>query len=345
MVLCLKTKKEETQQARKYMAKNGWYDEKYQLGKSGKYILIPINENANQKKIVSKFKGTIEKRNLQKITKKTNSLRDSLINLIPSDQIDQLNRGFEVIGDIAIIEIPDESVNLSKTIAWTLKRLRNNIKIVARKGKRVSGKYRLRKSTIIVGENRTETLHKESNVRIKTDINKAYFSARMGAERLRLSKQVKNKENILVMFSGVGPYGLILAKQHPSVKVTMVDLNPAAIRYAKENVLLNKLQKQITIIKGDAKIEVPKLTEKFDRIIMVLPSIAHEFLNEALNVAKKKAKIHLYQFANEDSVGERVKEVKQIVEKCGSSVKSIKAIKSGYYSPKINRYSFDIQLA
>ena len=39
------------------------------------------------------------------------------------------------------------------------------------------------------------------------------------------------------------------------------------------------------------------------------------------------------------------KDLKQLVEKLGSKVKSVKPVRSGYFAPKINRYCYDIQLA
>jgi tRNA (guanine37-N1)-methyltransferase len=343
MVSCLKTKKENTQEAVKFLKDNNWFDESYRIGHSGKYVLIPITDDAKKQKITSKFKGTIEVRNLVKIVKPDRSLKDVLGKLLPDSQIDKINRGYEVIGDIALIEIPEEAEKLEKNIAWALKRLHKNVEVVAKKGKRVEGKYRLRKSKVLAGNNRTETTHLESGVKIKVDVNKSYFSSKMGSERLRISSQLKPQENILVMFSGVGPYGLVLAKKHPQVKIVMVEMNPSAHKYAKENVALNKLEKRLTLIKGDAKIEVPKLKQKFDRIIMVLPEKAHTFLPEALQVADSGATIHMYQFENEDNVKQRASELKSLIGKT-RKVNSIKAVKAGAYSPKINRYCFDIKL-
>jgi len=345
MVSCLRTKKQNTLAAKKFLTSKGWFDTSYQIGKAGiKYVLLPITKSAKQKDILSKFSGSIEERNLQKAEKKIRNLKDALGKVLPADKIEQINRGFEAVGDIAIVEIPEEVENLEKSIAWTLKRIHKNIKIVAKKGEKVAGKYRLRKSKVLVGENRTNTIHKESGVKIKIDINKSYFSSKMGAERLRISKLVNPKESILVMFSGVGPYGLVLAKQHPTVKVTMVELNPSAVKLAKENIKLNKLEKRVVQIKGDAKKEVPKLKQKFDRIIMVLPEKAHKFLPQALQVAKKNCIIHLYQFEHENDIEKRTAELRQIVKKFGGKACSVTPHRTGYFGPRINRYCFDIKL-
>jgi tRNA (guanine37-N1)-methyltransferase len=362
MVRCFKTKKENTQELKKFLRSKGWFDDKFKIGHSGKYVFLSVIEKADQKQISDKFKGTIEERNLTEIDdKKVENLRDALKKVIPADKIEQINRGFEVVGDIAVLEVPEEIVPLEKSIAWTLKRMKPSINIVAKKADKTAGKYRIRKIKVLVGENRTETIHKESGVKIKTDLNKAYFSARLGTERLRVLKLINppskskdlrghakqslaRKENILVVFAGVGPYPLVIAKHKRNAKITAIEWNPAAVRFFKENVKLNKLEKQINIIKGDAHIEIPKLKEKFNRIIMVLPGESHKFLKETLSVAKKGAVIHLYQFEHVDKVKERGAEIKQMIEKLGRKVKSIKGVRSGYFAPKINRYSYDILL-
>jgi tRNA (guanine37-N1)-methyltransferase len=346
MVLCLKIKKEKTQEAKKFLVKNKLLNTIYVIGKSGKYSFLVLNEGFNKSKLITKFNGSIEERNIPKVKwKGVMNLKEALKAIIPADKAEHMNRGFESIGDIAIFEVPDELVPLEKSIAWTLKRIKKNINIVAKKNNKTSGKYRIRKVKVLVGENRTETIHKESNVKLKTDLNKAYFSPRMSSERLRILKLIKKKENILVLFAGVGPYPIVFAKHRSDINITAIEWNPAAIRYFKENLNLNNLDKRITLIGGDVHVEVPKLKTKFDRIIMVLPSGAHDFLKEALSVAKKGATIHLYQFEHEDKVDQRANEIKQLVEKLGYKIKSIKGIRSGYYSPKINRYSYDIVLS
>jgi tRNA (guanine37-N1)-methyltransferase len=342
---CFRTKKENTQDLKKFLISKRWFDNNYLIGHSGKYVFLPLNEKVKQKELSTKFKGTIEERNLTAVKKKNiMNLKEALMKIMPPDKIEQMNRGFESVGDIAVLEVPDDLESLEKSIAWTLKRMKKNINIVAKKYEKTQGKYRIRKIKVIVGENRTETIHKESGVKIKTDLNKAYFSARMGTERLRILKMIKPKENILVVFAGVGPYPIVFAKHKPLVKITAIEWNPSAVKFFKENIILNKLEKRINLIKGDARIEIPKLKEKFDRIIMVLPSKAHEFLKETLKILKKNGTLHLYQFEHEDKANKHGDEIKQMIEKLGRKVKSIKAIRSGYFAPKINRYSYDIEL-
>jgi tRNA G37 N-methylase Trm5 len=58
----------------------------------------------------------------------------------------------------------------------------------------------------------------------------------------------------MVMFAGVGPYAIQIAKKQPKVKeVIAIEINPVAVKYAKENVVLNKVQDKVKVIEGDVR--------------------------------------------------------------------------------------------
>jgi tRNA (guanine37-N1)-methyltransferase len=115
-------------------------------------------------------------------------------------------------------------------------------------------------------ERTTETIHKENGIRLKIDINKAYFSPRLQTERQRVIEQVKPGETVIDMFCGVGPYSIAIAKK--AREVYAIDHNPAAIKLLKENIKLNKVT-NVKALKGDA-LELIKTLPKADRIIMNL---------------------------------------------------------------------------
>jgi len=91
---------------------------------------------------------------------------------------------YDIIGDIAVFSKLDKKQNLT---AKNLLRLNPNIKTVLLKIKQFSGKYRLPKFKVLAGKKTKETLYKENNARFKVDLEKCYFSPRLGNERLRIS--------------------------------------------------------------------------------------------------------------------------------------------------------------
>ncbi|MFN3528030.1 MAG: class I SAM-dependent methyltransferase [Candidatus Altarchaeaceae archaeon] len=269
------------------------------------------------------------------------SLKDLLKGILSDEELKILPRSFDIIGDIAIIEIPPELEKKEKVIAEALLKFKN-IKVVAKKAGIFEGEFRTRNVEIIGGENRTETIHKELSCKYILDIEKVYFSERLENERLRILNLVKDNEKILVMFAGVGPYAILLSKKK-NVEVYAIELNPVAYEYMIKNVKLNKVN--VNCILGDVRIETPKLVEKvgkFDRIIMPLPKDAGNFLDVALKAIKKGGIIHYYGFS--DDPKKFANEVKNTVKNLNYEIEILNAVKCGSYSPRVYRICVDFKV-
>ena len=172
------------------------------------------------------------------------------------------------------------------------------VKSVWRQVSSVSGDYRLRSLEHILGENTTETIYKEHGCSYKTDLRKAYFSPRLSYERLRIARLIKKGETVLNMFAGVGCYSIAIAKQAEPLKVISVDVNPCAFQYLRENIRLNRAEKTVVPIQGDAKkITENRMQNAVDRVLMPLPEKAYEYLDIALYALKPAGGwIHYYDF-------------------------------------------------
>jgi len=268
------------------------------------------------------------------------TLKESLKGKLTKKEFENLVASFDLIGDIAIIEIPVELEKKEKIIAETLLNLHKNIKVVVRKAGIHRGIYRRQKLKILAGERRKTTEYKENNVRIKLHVEDVYFSPRLSTERKRIAESVKAGEEILVMFSGVAPYPLVISKNTKAKEIFAIEINPIAYEFAEENVKLNKLT-NIKLFKGDVRMVIPTIKKKFDRIIMPLPLTGENFLDIALAAAKKKAIIHFYDFLKEDefSLGKR-----KILESCKAAkrrCKILKIVKAGQIKPREYRVCID----
>ncbi len=224
------------------------------------------------------------------------NLREALKGKLNSKELHALKTSFDVIGDIAIIEIPPELKKKEKLIGNALLSLLKNIKVVAAEAGEHTGKYRKQKLRIIAGEKRFETVHKESGMLFRTNVAQCYFSPRLGSERMRIAKQVKKDERILVVGSGIAPYPLILSKYSPAKLIMAVEVNPAAHKYAAQNIVLNKAR-NIILVKGDIR-KLP--LGKFDRIISAIPHEGVKLAPTLLKFAKKGTTLHVYDFAFEE---------------------------------------------
>ncbi len=197
---------------------------------------------------------------------------------------------FEIVGEIALVEIPKEFEDRKEEIAREILSRHKNVKSVYKKG-RVIGEERVREIEFILGERISETIHKEFGLRYKLDISKVYFSPRLAYERDRISKQVKDNEIIIDMFSGVGPFSILIAKRK-KVKVLSIDKNIYAYKYLKENIKINKVVDKVIALNSDVRDVY--LEDVADRVIMNLPLYSHKFLYKAIEFIKDNSYIHIY---------------------------------------------------
>tara|TARA_Y100000310_G_scaffold345146_1_gene462180 strand:+ start:2110 stop:2883 length:774 start_codon:yes stop_codon:yes gene_type:complete len=245
-------------------------------------------------------------------------------------------RSYEQIGDILIFsDFPKELNKKEKQIAELLLKIHKQANVIAKKTENFSGRYRLPRLKILAGEKRKETIHKENGIKIKINPEKAYFSSKTSSERLRIAKLVKRNEKVLVMFSGVAPFNLTISKHSKAKEVYGIEVNPEAHKYAEENVRLNKLD-NILLYKGNVKIILPKLNQKFDRIVMPAPKNAKNYLDLAKQYSKKGATIHFYTFEKEENFSKLKEKFKDF--------KKIKVVKTGQTSPRVYRVCLDLKV-
>jgi tRNA (guanine37-N1)-methyltransferase len=249
------------------------------------------------------------------------------------EDIKKIPKSFDVIGNILIFtDFPKELNKKEKLIGEYLIKKFNNIVTVAKKSKKYSGKLRTAKLKIMAGEKKLETIHKESGLKLKVNPEKVYFSPRSGTERLRIANLVKKNENVLVMFSGIAPFALVISKHSEAKEIYAIELNKQGQKYAQENIKLNKI-KNVISIQGDVRKVIPNL--KFDRIIMPLPSDAETYLPLALEHLKLDGSIHIYIFAKEENF-------KKLKEEYSKKFK-VKLVKAGTPSPRKYRVCLDLK--
>jgi len=237
-----------------------------------------------------------------------------------------LPRAIDFVGDIAIMEIPPELEVYKSAIGKAILKTQKTASTVLAKASAVSGTYRTREFSIIAGEPKTETIHKEYDCKYYVDLAKAYFSPRLSYEHKRVASLVKEGETVVDLFAGVGPFVIQIAKTHENVRVYAVDVNPYAFEFLKRNIRLNRVEDKVHPILGDAKQAVAnKLSGIADRVIMNLPEKAIEFVGVACEALKPNGGIvHFYSFiSGSDSMEDMKRNFMEAVEKGGRRVEKI----------------------
>lgn len=244
---------------------------------------------------------------------------------------------YDTIGNIAIIKFPEKTKEKAKKeFAKKILRESKNIKTILEKKEKVKGRLRILKTKFLAGKNTSITTHKESSCFFRLDVKKCYFSPRMGNDRLEIAKRIKKNSSVLVLFSGISPYPIIISKFSNPKKIIAIELGNACNKYAKENIELNKI-KNIELIQGDVKKILPKLKEKFDYIIMARPQLKENFLKEVFKITKPKTKIFYHGFGK--NIKEIKYEIKNEAEKNKIKIKFLEFWKNGDIAPYKFRFT------
>jgi tRNA (guanine37-N1)-methyltransferase len=246
---------------------------------------------------------------------------------------------------VAVIEVPTELEPYGAAIGKALMRVQRNVRSVLSKGTERMGGFRVREMTLLAGEPNTEVLHKESGCVFKVDPAKAYFSPRESTEREKISSQVAPGERVLVMFSGVGPFAICIAKRQPTASCIAVEFNPDGHNYCVENIRLNKVGDRVTAILGDVREVCPALGERFSRVLMPLPKGAYEYLDVAIPMVKPGGILHFYHWAPRDdpfTEGECI--LLSAVEKQGRKAEVTDRVRVSQYSPSAWKIRLDARI-
>ena len=262
------------------------------------------------------------------------SLHSLLQDKLPHEKLALLPRSFEVIGDIAIINIPPALDDEKYIIAEALSVQRKDIKTVLRKLNKIEGTARIADFELLLG-NRTTTHHRENGCIFQLDVTRTFFSGKMYFERLRIAQKVKDCEDVLVLFAGVGPF-LIPIKKKRNVNITGLDNNLAACLFLKKNLELNHIE--ANIVHGDARHINNLFKKSFDRIVMPAPYGQDFFLDIAQNILKPDGYVHFYTFKKDFEIPH----FKKLIEEKGWHIDFFRDC--GNVAPRVKRYVFDLKL-
>ncbi|MBL7168317.1 class I SAM-dependent methyltransferase family protein [Candidatus Bathyarchaeota archaeon] len=275
-------------------------------------------------------------------------VKEQLRGVIPDSLLDLVPRSFDVIGSkqeaVAIIEVPEEIRDYEEAIAHAVMRVQKNVASVLSKESGRAGEFRIREMRLIAGDPDTEVLHRESGCAFRLDPKTVYFSPRESQERGRIAEGTADGEEVLVMFSGVGPLPIRIAKHRPDVRATAIELNPYAHNYCVENIHLNRVGDRVEAILGDVREVAGSLDRRYDRILMPLPKGAYMFLDVAVPLLQDGGVLHFYHWApSEDMYGEAEELVKAAFREEGREAVVTDRVRVSQYSPRYWKVRIDAE--
>jgi len=259
-------------------------------------------------------------------TERPPKLFDALEGKLSPHLLASLPRAIDFVGDIAIVEVPPELGRHKKMIGEAILKTHKRVRTVLAKSSAIGGLYRLREFEVMAGEDKRKTIHREHGCTYHVDLSKAYFSSRLSHEHDRVALQVRENETVVDMFSGVGPFSILIAKRHRNVRVYAIDVNPDAVHYLKTNITVNQVEKKVAPILGDATQIVEEMLKGVaDRVIMNLPEKALEYVEVACEAIKTEGGImHYYEFTSAPEPLETAKNrLIEAVKQTGRSVEKV----------------------
>ena len=291
-------------------------------------------------------------------------------------------RAFDILGNIAIVKFPREFKHSDKKkYARELMQKNNSVKTVLEKEGRIKGRLRKPTTKWLAGKKTKEVLYRENNCVFRFNIDKTYFSPRLSNERKEIASEIKKGETVLVMFAGVSPFPIVIAKNSSAGKIYSNEINREANKYAKLNIQLNRVKDKVELIPGDIKRVAEEITKsrppapnfvnrktaeqlnrinrgaktnyeqsesnfpkKFGTIVMPRPQLKDTFLKQAFKLSKKGTRIYYYDFCKSDKIQGVVEKIKKEALLSKKRIKILKTKKAGEIAPYKIRVRVDFEV-
>ena len=253
---------------------------------------LPLFHSTQHRQWLADLVNQRHKRNWEKIDRFVQQVRQ--IDHIPEGatqegdaSVDSVPKSYDVVGDIAILNsISDRREEDEREIGEAIMEKNKGIKVVVARQSKLNGSERAPGTQglrVIAGMNRSPliTTHSEYGIRCVIDLERTFFTPRMGPERLRICQQVARGEKVLVLFAGVCMDALQIAGRTEAEQVIAVELNKDAVECGRRSHRMlerNKAVKcvgaaeRLQIIHEDVLEVLPTLLPgSFDRIVAPRP--------------------------------------------------------------------------
>ncbi len=321
--------KEEAEMIRKRLLNLGVFDSSRKIVQNGEFIELPVT-NTTEYDVIEQDRPIMRNSDI--------TLIQLLDDVLSRDELEQLPQGWQIIGDIIIVNISTQLQKRKHDIGGALLELHPRCK-TALMMKGVKGRYREPNVETIAGDD-TETIHKENGCLFKLDVSKIMLSPGNLEERRRMSKL--GKGTIVDMFAGIGYFSIPMAVHSNPKRVIAIEINPLAYNYLCENIKLNDVEDIVQPIHGDCFSVTP--VGLADRVIMGSFE-ACGYLEKGFNALKSSGILHYHETTPEKLIFDRpIKRILVSATKLDRSVKILGLNKIKKYSPGVWHVVVDAQV-
>lgn len=332
---------EKAEESREKAVTDGFLDITRKIQKiqteEGIFIEIPVTETAGEK--IGDFPVT-EQENPEFLNE-VKSLKEHLRTFLSKTELERVPSGWQILGDIIVISIPESLDEKKFQIAEALLAMYPKCRSVVRDFG-IEGQFRQPKRELLIG-NTVETIHKENGCFFKQDVTKVMYSKGNLEERKRMS-QLGKGDIVVDMFAGIGYFSIPMAVHAGPEKITSIEINPESFAYLQENIRLNKVEDIVVPICGDCSECAPEGTA--DRVIMGYVGTTHYYLEPALKALKKEGGVlHYHETVPENLARtrpqERIRKAAEILEK---KVEILETRRIKKYSPGVLHVVVDARI-
>src|SRR5512136_343168 len=113
-------------------------------------------------------------------------LKEQLKSIIPGTALSTLSDRYDVIGEIAVLSLPEPLIPYRHVIADAVISRRRGIRTVLNKISRIEGSSRIPHYEVLAGGS-TVTAHKEYGFIYRLDVSRVFFNPRLASERRRIT--------------------------------------------------------------------------------------------------------------------------------------------------------------
>ena len=163
----LKTPKSHADEIRRILLKYSLINREFKIKRSKDFVFIPLIKKLDDEKIkeLNFLSFEIIEIEFEAHSKQPRSLKDYLKNEISPDKINEIKKSFDIIGDVVILEVPNELENEKYLIGKAALNFTKR-STVFKKNSDIQGVIRTRELEYLAGEDKSETIHTEYRYQI-----------------------------------------------------------------------------------------------------------------------------------------------------------------------------------